>query len=134
MEWKVKTYTLDMPVTAGKALKDAQSSFVFNAARPLPGHATWTGDFHHGSYYAAIEPSDGNAARYVQECKNLDGWLVLYKSEEDIVAWAKEWFLLEEGYALPADFDYRDMFQSFTNQTWGKERSLTLADGVFTLT
>ena len=52
---------------------------IYNAARPMPGHKTWTGDFRRGVYYSAVrlcgDPDDEfkDAARFHKRCVELDG-------------------------------------------------------------
>ena len=57
---------------------------VYNAPRPLYGHLSWTGDFLHGIFYVAIDPSDDYVAEnWKQENIRLDGWLLEWVSEDE---------------------------------------------------
>lgn len=64
-----------------------ESWVVFNAARPLPGHEYWEGEFHHGIFYAAINPEGYNAHNILKSNIALDGWLVHYYNENLYQEW-----------------------------------------------
>lgn len=58
--------------------------YIFNAPRPLPGHVTWTADFLHGVFYAAINPHEKNAVWLAEQCISLDGWVIVFVDKEQI--------------------------------------------------
>lgn len=45
---------------------------VMNAPRPLLGHQMMNGDFVTGRFYAAIDPNDSMAEKYIEENRKLD--------------------------------------------------------------
>lgn len=53
---------------------------VYNAPRPLMGAETWTGEFRHGVFYAAVPPDGdladefGDAPVWRERNHGLDGW------------------------------------------------------------
>lgn len=55
---------------------------VFNAPRPMLGDKDWCGDFHHGIFYAAVDPDGYIPEKWMQKNCDLDGWVVEYVSEE----------------------------------------------------
>lgn len=73
------------------------SWLVFNAARPIGAspvygrahkYAFWQGNFHHGIYYAAINPEDGNADGLIQYNNEMDGYLCIWVTHAEVLAWA----------------------------------------------
>lgn len=73
-------------------LLDAPSHWLLmNAARPLMGHKTLgNGPFLAGRYYAAIDPGDSMASRYVEANSKLDGHAVVMADEQeqvDLILW-----------------------------------------------
>ncbi len=90
---------------------------VFNAPRPLDGAKSWQGDFRHGIYYAAVDPSLPEASRAIENNKSLDGWLVLYLSEDEVkqkaLAWAKR-----EYPDYWQDADEQDIMKSYLQHSF----------------
>lgn len=62
-----------------------ETHILWNAPRPLPGEYI-EGPFIHGICYSHFDPSDRHAAKMVQECIDLDGWMVLRLPLEEIDA------------------------------------------------
>ena len=63
---------------------------VFNAPRPLIGAKTWSGDFRHGIFYAAIDLTLPGAERCIRDNVSLDGWLCEYITRTDVEKWGRE--------------------------------------------
>jgi len=90
---------------------------VFNAARPIPGTETWTGDFLHGIFYAAIDPQDPDADMWEKRCIELDGHLLVPIPRDEVMRWARA-FYAEQYPNHPIDWDnvdYRDVATSWLN-------------------
>lgn len=71
---------------------------VANAPRPITGPIRWTGEFRHGTFYAAAEPTPEARASWLAD----DAWPVelITNAEIERRALAK---LAEYGYATPED-------------------------------
>jgi len=91
--------------------------WVLNAPRPLYGtiHVsgndafTWTGPFVEGIHYAAIDPTDPEASRWLEENRRLGAVLLRYVTEDEIAEWAG-------GYCHPVpveEFTEADLRQAF---------------------
>ena len=74
---------------------------IFNTARPLMGshypgsedeRATWTGDFHRGVFYAAVDPADPNADMWIRENNKQDAALCIWKTADEVVAHVKAYY------------------------------------------
>ncbi len=70
----------------------APSWIIFNAARPIPGHVTWQGEFLSGVFYAAIDPAGDRAEYYTQRCVALDAKQLLFVSEEQVYEELQAWY------------------------------------------
>lgn len=97
--------TADENIKGMLSLMDAPADWLLmNAARPLMGHKTLGGGpFLAGRFYAAIDPSDSMAERYVEENRKLDGHVVFFadkKAQADLILW-------EDKY----EARYRDEFE-----------------------
>ncbi|WP_326430262.1 N-6 DNA methylase (plasmid) [Stutzerimonas frequens] len=72
-----------------------QRWLLMNAARPLLGHKTYeNGPFLAGRFYAAIDPDDSVAERYIEANKNLDARVVVTLTEHeqiDLALWDSEY-------------------------------------------
>lgn len=55
---------------------------VMNAPRPLVGNETMSGDFLTGRFYAAIDPADYMADKFVEKNRELDARLVVVVSKD----------------------------------------------------
>jgi len=66
---------------------------VFNAPRPMLGDKDWCGDFHHGIFYAAVDPDGYIPKKWMQKNCDLDGWVVEYVSEEAAIQMVKNYYL-----------------------------------------
>lgn len=63
-----------------------QNWLLMNAARPIMGHKTYeNGPFLAGRFYAAIDPNDSMAVRYIESNKNLDAHVVVPVDENEQV-------------------------------------------------
>lgn len=60
---------------------------IFNAPRPLPGTICWQGEFVHGRWYCAVDPSDEFLKRSLEAINCLDGWRVIYDCEDQYQRW-----------------------------------------------
>lgn len=76
---------------------------IMNAPRPLAGQDDWTGEFQHGIFYAAVDPSPSRSG-YLAFLQNVqrDGWTVEYITEEFIQATVKQ-------YVTEKDFDFAEL-------------------------
>jgi len=79
---------------------------VMNAPRPLLGNETMTGEFVTGRFYAAIDPADIMADKYVEENQNLDARLLVVVPREVQVDLALEGNPYREQY-LALDVEER---------------------------
>jgi hypothetical protein len=70
---------------------------IFNAPRPLWGTREWEGDFLHGIFYVAVDPTDARAEMMIKQNAELDGWLCEYVTMEQVRAWAAQ-IAAERGY------------------------------------
>jgi hypothetical protein len=93
---------------------------IWNAPRPIYGDLTWQGDFRHGIFYAAIDPAGERAAWQSQENHQLDAWVVEYRSVEDALAWAKDYYRadIEAGLFALADFEQTDITDQYVRHFW----------------
>jgi len=90
---------------------------VYNAPRPLAGHATWQGQFRHGIFYAAVAPAGDpvdefdDHDRYTETNRRLDGWPCVLVSRNEIMDYGAR---IAKEYDLDvADLDYDDIVVSF---------------------
>lgn len=90
---------------------------MFNAARPIPGTVTWTGDFFHGVFYAVISPDDPDAEYYERRCIELDGRLLVPIPRDEIVRWCRAFYATEyPNHEIDWEkVNYRDMVMSWIN-------------------
>lgn len=65
-------------------------ALIFNAPRPLAGHVGWQGEFRHGRFYVAVDPSARMAEAHIRNNVSLDGYLCEYITDDDIREWAEE--------------------------------------------
>lgn len=84
----------------------------FNAARPLYGGVTWTGDFRHGVFYAAVNLAHEGAQREIENNLSLDGHPVVVLTQEVIERRFAE-ICVEQSRRMerpidPADWDFED--------------------------
>ena len=83
-----KTVTIfRMPESARQDEPDGW--LLFNAPRPLYGHREWRGDFVHGVFYAAVNPRGERAEWMICENAKLDGWVIRYYGEAEILEHAQ---------------------------------------------
>ena len=71
---------------------------IFNAPRPIYGQLTWNGDYRHGRFYTAIDPSDGFVFRgnqtlsqkWAEGNAELDAWVLIFVDDDTAIAdcWA----------------------------------------------
>lgn len=82
-----------MPLLESFPLQCPAGWIVFNAPRPLFGTECWQGQFRHGVFYAAINPSDPYAQQWIRENAYLDGWVCEYWGMTDnrLLIWAKDY-------------------------------------------
>lgn len=78
---------------------------IYNAPRPLHGHVTWVGNFHHGTFYAAVDPSDcampyRRGPRAIESNEKLDGWRIKYVEKNAALAEYAAHLVRTEGYDL----------------------------------
>lgn len=60
---------------------------IYNCPRFINGDMTWTGDFRHGTFYAAIDQSQPDADLYRRRALELDAYPCRYVSQEEVDAW-----------------------------------------------
>src|SRR5262245_48568365 len=65
-------------------------ALIFNAPRLMTGHAGWQGEFQHGRFYVAVDPSAHMAEAHIRNNVSLDGYLCEYITDDDIRKWATE--------------------------------------------
>ena len=106
---------------------------IFNAPRPLSGTVTadgqmvWVGEFRHGIYYAAVNPSPEDFGPKLMKLNvELDGWLCQYVTEKDIETWGRT-YCSEYGIDY-AEQDFRDIQRSYFNQAGHEQREMTQGD------
>lgn len=98
---------------------------IFNAPRPLYAsrvgdtYMEWTGNFHHGIFYAAVDPSDqGSIDRNV----SLDGWVLRWHTIAEVEAWATDYC---DEYGLDrADYDLSEFKHTFFDQLNDQEEEI----------
>jgi len=90
---------------------------VFNAPMPIPGCAYELGEFRHGTFYAAVNPTLPMADRVLQEIRGLDGWPVQLVNHQEIQA-------LVSKHLCDADVPLSDALE-----TWGGWPALARAGG-----
>jgi len=110
--WWIEGVHGEWPATVG----GVETSWrIFNAPRPLPGSVTWDGEFHHGIFYAAIDPEDDYATELEERCISLDGHLVIPIEKEEVVEWCRAYYAAE--YPKDAidvtEIDYEDLVMSW---------------------
>ena len=69
---------------------------IVNAPRPLAGQQTWTGQFRHGTFYAASPEIREGIFGWEAD----DAWLITFTSNEEIRV---------KCAALAAEYDYPDL-------------------------
>ncbi len=97
-----------------------ESWTIYNASRPLPGHKTWTGDFRHGVFFAAVAPEGdpvdefNDSARFHKQCQSLDGWECVWVSLQDVEKYGRK---LAADYGMDYDeWDFDDVLFSYQNR------------------
>jgi hypothetical protein len=83
---------------------------IFNAPRPLYGELTWEGPFLHGTFYAASAP---RTLEFHYENIDLDGWLLEWHTEAEIIAWVTAEYTRKIGKFDATDYDQADLDMSF---------------------
>jgi hypothetical protein len=101
---------------------------VFNAPRPLFGTlitaaggpqagCTWIGDFVTGRLYAAVDPEDEDAQRWIDENRSLAAVILVYVSQEELDQRVDEWAV---GYAKKYNLDLTEFDRSeIVDAYWG---------------
>lgn len=102
--------------------------YIFNAARPLPGHLTWMGDFYHGCFYAAVNVAEEYAASYGRQCVELDGYVVQCVTEEQVRAEVQAYFDAQHPdlHIQVADYAFNDVLDSYVAHCYERETVITL--------
>jgi hypothetical protein len=145
---KVQCYYTDSPrpetVPSGNCfgLVIPKNATIWNTSRPLYGSClmdgdkiltnygmTWESDFKHGIFYAATFE---NNATWESKSKldklnyEQDGWVVVYVTKEDILAWAKNY--LESNGLKMGDPDYpieyKELRDQYISDHWNIEMEL----------
>ena len=100
-----------------------ESWVIYNAPRPLLGHAHWQGPFRHGVFYAAVAPEGDSVDEFSdaplmrERNRELDGHVCVWVSRAQVMEYGRE---LAEKYGLDLDrFEYEEIVRSFLN---AKER------------
>jgi len=99
---------------------------IYNASRPLFGHAHWRGDFRHGVFFAAVmpegDPADefGDAPEFHKRNRELDGHVCVWIPRDDVMAYGAQ-KAAEYGIDLD-EFDYPDLVSSFV-QNYEQEQT-----------
>lgn len=90
---------------------------IYNAARPFPATVTWQGEFIHGIFYGAIDPSDEFADENRTRAKQLDASRLMFVSREVVEEWGRAYCAkYDVDYA---DFDFRDIAISYLRHQEG---------------
>ena len=92
---------------------------IYNAPRPLFGHAHWRGDFRHGIFFAAVapegDPADefGDAAGFHKRNRELDGHVCVWISKAEVMAFASK---LAQMFEISlVEFDWKDFVSWFVD-------------------
>lgn len=95
---------------------------VFNAPRPIYGHAEWIGDFITGVFFTAVDPDAEEADHFIERNRQLDAKQIAYitKAEWDRRVDAYGQKMVEEHNIDLADFDRRDV--EFSYQGWLRDQ------------
>ena len=92
---------------------------IYNASRPISGHKCWTGDFRHGIFFAAVAPAGdpadefGDSDRMHTRNRELDGHECKWITKAEVMAYGQA-KATEYNIDL-ADFDYKDLVESFVD-------------------
>lgn len=65
---------------------------IHNAPRPLYGQKTWQGDFVHGVFYAAIDPTDKDSDWRIKSNEALDAYELIFMTREQALDKALEYY------------------------------------------
>ena len=74
-----------------------ENATIYNAARPLVGQLTWTGDFYAGVFYAGVDPSHRLAEEWDARNAELDATVLVYFDENQAIDMVTDWY--REKYA-----------------------------------
>ena len=90
---------------------------IFNAPRPLIGHVEWRGDFIHGVYYAAVDPSLGDGQHYIQRNIALYGHVLEFVSEAEVrESLQAHYNAIAPQYNIDvSEHDIKDLWHSYCN-------------------
>lgn len=84
---------------------------IWNAPRPLAGHRWWIGDFCRGVHYAAIDPSQPDAARLTRDNRGLAAFPCRWVTMSEIREWARAYYA--KFNIDPDDFDDDDIVHAY---------------------
>lgn len=94
---------------------------IMNAPRPLIGNEEWEGAFHHGIFYAAIDPLvEEHTERILKYNVSMDGWVVDFDQRPVFEEWKKKQ-MAEYGIS-PEDIDEQiqeSLEKQFLRETFG---------------
>jgi hypothetical protein len=86
---------------------------IWNAARPIPGHKDWTGEFRCGVFYVGIDPDADYADEYRERCQSLDAYLCVKVPRAEVESWGREFCELHD--VNYDDFDFSVIVKSWYN-------------------
>jgi len=94
---------------------------IFNAPRPLYASflvdpadktkvlpAAWVDGFLHGIHFVAVDPGETVC---IAENISLDGWLIIYHTKKEVIAWAEKY--CQERKICFDDFEEKDFRDAF---------------------
>ena len=80
-----------------KPVNVPENATIYNAARPLAGQLTWTGDFYAGVFYAGVDPAHDMAEEWDARNAELDATVLVYFDENQAIDMVTNWY--REKYA-----------------------------------
>jgi hypothetical protein len=84
---------------------------IWNAPRQLAGHRNWIADFCRGVHYAAIDPSQPDAARLTRDNQSLSAFPCRWVTMDEIMAWARGYY--PPLGVDPDEFDEDDIIRAY---------------------
>lgn len=101
---------------------------IFNAPRPLPGHAAWTNTQLGAWFYSAVNPAGEDAARLLQRCVDLDARALAFYAEAEVYEQVERYYA-ENHPNLDVkvrEHSLREVWPSFTRFCFQAEREVSV--------
>ena len=98
-----------------EAMGNGQGWYIFNAARPMPCHIAWTGDFIRGIFYGAIDPKQECAAEYIKRCVELNGYVLAFAEESEVREQVQRYYdnHFKDEKIDASEYDLRDLWPTY---------------------